>query len=123
VSTAYNSNPETVLEILKNVARNTPGVLEDPEPVAIFRGFGESALNFALRFFCSFSESPTVSSEVGIRVNNALSQAGIEIPFPQRSIRITSELPKSSGPSAGGQQSSVITGQSTAKKKSEDCQE
>jgi potassium-dependent mechanosensitive channel len=99
VGAAYHSNPETVLEILKNVAQGTPGVLKDPEPVVLFRGFGESSLNFVLRFFCSFNDSPAVASKVGIRVNKALHEAGIEIPFPQRSIRISRQ------PASGSQQS------------------
>jgi small-conductance mechanosensitive channel len=89
VGTAYHSDPETVIQLLTNVARNTPGVLPQPEPGVLFRGFGESSLNFALRCFCSFNDYPTLSSEVGIRVNKALREAGIEIPFPQRSIQIS----------------------------------
>lgn len=56
VGAAYGSNPETVLRILTTVARKHPGVLEKPEPVALFRGFGDSSLNFALRCFSSFDD-------------------------------------------------------------------
>ena len=92
VSTAYGTDPKTVLAVLMDVAQKHPGVLKNPEPMAIFRSFGESSLEFALRFFCSFNDSLLMSSEVGIRINDAFREAGIVIPFPQRDIRVTSEL-------------------------------
>jgi small-conductance mechanosensitive channel len=91
VGAAYGSNPETVIGILTTIARNHPGVLRTPEPVALFRGFGDSSLNFALRCFSSFTDWLALSSDLGIRINEAFREAGIEIPFPQRDIRITSE--------------------------------
>ena len=86
----YGSDPDTVLAVLKRVAENHPGVLPKPEPTALFKGFGESSLDFVLRFFTSFSSWPALSSEVGIRISKAFQEAGIEIPFPQRDMRITS---------------------------------
>jgi small-conductance mechanosensitive channel len=91
VGTDYGSNPETVLAILMNVARTHPKVLQYPEPVALFRGFGDSSLNFALRCFSSFDDWLMLTSEMGIRINEALQKADVKIPFPQRDIRITSE--------------------------------
>jgi potassium efflux system protein len=79
-----------VLTILKRVASQHPGVLPKPEPIALFMGFGGSSLDFVLRFFTSFSSWSALSSEVGIQVSKAFRKAGIEIPFPQRDIRITS---------------------------------
>jgi len=99
VGTTYHSDPETVIQLLTNVVRNTKGILPQPAPVVLFKGFGDSSLNFALRCFCSFNDYPTLSSEVGIRVNKALREAGIEIPFPQRSIQISRQ------PASGGRQS------------------
>lgn len=48
VGVAYGTAPEKVQEILLEVARSTEGILPRPQPVALFRGFGESALNFAV---------------------------------------------------------------------------
>jgi potassium-dependent mechanosensitive channel len=95
VGAAYHSDPGTVLNILKTVAENYPGVLKDPQPVALFMGFGESSLNFVLRFFCSLDDFASLSSNIKVRINEAFREAGIEIPFPQRDIRITAEPSRS----------------------------
>jgi potassium-dependent mechanosensitive channel len=89
VRVVYGSDPDTVLTILKRVAIQHPGVLPKPEPTALFKGFGESSLDFVLRFFTSFSSWSALSSEVGIQVSKAFQEAGIEIPFSQRDILIT----------------------------------
>lgn len=46
---AYGTDPQKVLDILKKVAKDHPEVLNDPEPSALFVGFGESSLDFSLR--------------------------------------------------------------------------
>ena len=49
VGVAYGSPTERVIELLAEVARAHNEVLDDPEPQAIFTGFGDSALDFELR--------------------------------------------------------------------------
>ena len=49
VGVAYDSAPDTVLPLLVEVARASPGVVAHPPPLALFLGFGDSALKFALR--------------------------------------------------------------------------
>src|SRR5262244_456728 len=46
IGVAYGTAPDKVIELLLGVARANPQVLSDPSPVALFRGFGESALRF-----------------------------------------------------------------------------
>ncbi len=91
VRVGYGTNPETVLAVLKKAASGSPGVVAKPEPVALFKGFGESGLNFELRVFTSYADWISLSSEVGVQMEKALREAGIKIPFPQRDIRIMRE--------------------------------
>ncbi|HEY7675655.1 MAG TPA: mechanosensitive ion channel domain-containing protein [Candidatus Methylomirabilis sp.] len=89
VGVAYGSAPEKVLELLLAVARAHPGVLAEPAPQALFLGFGESALNFELRAWTSrFSQWVVFRSELGVGVYAALRHAQIEIPVPQREVRL-----------------------------------
>ena len=46
---AYGTDPQTVIDLLVSVAVGHPEVFRDPEPVALFLGFGESSLDFELR--------------------------------------------------------------------------
>jgi len=89
VGVAYGSAPEKVLELLLAVAHAHPGVLAQPVPEALFMGFGESALNFELRAWTGrFNQWAAVRSELGVAVYAALRDVGLEIPFPQREVRL-----------------------------------
>jgi small-conductance mechanosensitive channel len=91
VSVAYGTDPRRVLELLLSVTRDRPEILKEPPPVALFRGFGDSSLNFVLRFHTGdFANWVQVASEATLLVNDALNAEGIEIPFPQRDIHIRS---------------------------------
>ena len=91
VGVAYGTDPKLVKELLERPAIQHPDVLTFPEPAAFFKGFGDSALNFELQFWV-MQESKTVrvKSEVALEVMRLLAEAGIEIPFPQRDLRLRS---------------------------------
>jgi small-conductance mechanosensitive channel len=94
VGVAFGTEPRRVQEILIGVARAHPEVMRTPEPLALFRGFGESSLNLVLQFWVpSFEDSERLRSEVGVAIHEALKQAGIEVPFPQRDLHVKSVTP------------------------------
>jgi potassium-dependent mechanosensitive channel len=76
--------------LLVEVAKSDPGVMPDPDPAAFFLGFGDSALNFELRFWAGGDTWFQLKSDVTIGVARALREAGIEIPFPQQDLHIRS---------------------------------
>jgi potassium-dependent mechanosensitive channel len=89
VGVAYGTDPERVIKLLIGVAESHPGVLLVRPPMAFFLGFGESALRFELRFWSSEQDTWfQLQSDVTVAVARALGEAGIEIPFPQRDLRI-----------------------------------
>ncbi len=91
VGVAYGSDVVKVQEILVQAARVHADVLPSPEPVALFTGFGDSALGFQLRFWTArFDRYLMVGSEVRTSISTALAEAGIAIPFPQRDLRVVS---------------------------------
>jgi small-conductance mechanosensitive channel len=51
VGAGYECDPQKVLDILLQVARQHPRVLKVPSPIAFFIGFGESSLDFELKFW------------------------------------------------------------------------
>jgi small-conductance mechanosensitive channel len=88
VGVAYGTPPERVIDLLLEVARANPEVNAEPEPLALFRGFGDNALNFELRAWAGFENYLSVQSKLAIAVNEALQKNGIPIPFPQRDVRL-----------------------------------
>jgi potassium-dependent mechanosensitive channel len=89
VGVAYGTPPEKMLDILLAVARAHPLVLPDPAPVALFLGFGDSALRFELRAWTNrFDLWVQIQSELAVALYAALGEAGFEIPFPQHDVRL-----------------------------------
>jgi small-conductance mechanosensitive channel len=91
VGVGYGCDPEAVLKLLVSVAAGHKEVMSEPAPAAYFLGFGDSALNFELRFWAAGQDTWfQLKSDVAILVAHALREAGIEIPFPQRDLHLRS---------------------------------
>jgi small-conductance mechanosensitive channel len=91
VGVAYGTDPERVLEILRGVAQEHPEILESPPPVALFRGFGDSSLDFELRAWTHRAIGwVAIQSELAVAINAAFRDADITIPFPQRDLHLRS---------------------------------
>ena len=98
VGVAYGSDPTKVLSILRDVAQRHPKVLEDPEALILFVGFGDSSLDFSVRAWTAeFDSWLQVRSELYATIYTALADAGIEIPFPQRDLHLRSIDPRAAG--------------------------
>jgi small-conductance mechanosensitive channel len=88
VGTAYGTDPNEVLEILKNVAMSHSMVVQNPEPLALFDGFGDSSLDFRLLFWVNFEFGLTTKSDIAIGIYNKFAENNIEIPFPQIDMHV-----------------------------------
>ncbi len=89
VGVSYDSDPIAVREILSDIARSHPQVLQSPPPGAYFLGFGESALEFELRcIIAEMDKSLAVRSDLNYAIIKRFREAGIEIPYPQRELRV-----------------------------------
>jgi small-conductance mechanosensitive channel len=90
VGVAYGTDPKAVQEALLEAAARSENVLSDPAPQVWFREFGESSLNFELLCWTSklLHSAGAFRSELNHLVYESLRGRGIEIPFPQRDVRI-----------------------------------
>ena len=92
VGVAYGTPPEKVADVLLGVARAHAHVVAEPGPVVLFQGFGDSALQFELRVWTGhFDRWLETRSELTTGGYAALRAAAIEIPFPQREVRLRQE--------------------------------
>ena len=91
IGVKYGTDPEKVLALLKQVAEENERVSRYPAPQALFRGHGDSSLDFELRVWIpDIDQWFLVESELNTAINRALAEAGIEIPFPQRDLHLRS---------------------------------
>ncbi len=92
VGVAYGTDPDRVVELLLDVARSNDRMLTEPPPQALFKGFGESSLDFVLRAWTDEEYEPR-TSQLALAVHRSLSRNGISIPFPQRDLHLASVSP------------------------------
>ncbi|WP_336344685.1 mechanosensitive ion channel family protein [Halalkalicoccus ordinarius] len=89
IEVAYGTSTETVEEILLSIAADVTGVLPSPQPIVLFRGFGDSALRYELQVFISHPlREPRVVDDINREVQQQFAENDIEIPFPQREISL-----------------------------------
>ncbi|MGV6845089.1 MAG: mechanosensitive ion channel family protein [Lutibacter sp.] len=89
VGVAYGSDVELVKKILIEVANANPQVSKIKKPTVLFTNFGDSALEFVLRFSTKKSfELPLIKSDLRFAINKEFKANNIQIPFPQRDIHI-----------------------------------
>lgn len=96
VGVAYGSDVKKVKDILCKAAVINDSTLNDPPPEAFFEDFGDSSLNFDLRFWSAdIWHIERISSDLRCDIDRMFREAGIEIPFPQRDVHIKSNPTKS----------------------------
>ena len=88
----YDSDVALVQSILCGAAVAQPRVLSDPAPVAYLMNFAPDGLEFSLNFWVADPDQgkDNLRSAINIAVLEGLRQAGIDIPYPQRVLRVES---------------------------------
>lgn len=91
VGVAYGSDTEKARELLLKVCADHPEVMDDPQASAIFDLFGNSTLNFSLRFFLPRLDNRLQTiHEMHTAIDREFKEAGIEIAFPQMDLHLRS---------------------------------
>ena len=94
IGAAYRHDPRQVLQLLEATARQVPRVLNHPAPRALQVRFGDSAIEYSLRYWIADPMSNIgILSEVNQAIWTAFQQEGIEIPFPQQ-VNTIRETPR-----------------------------
>jgi small-conductance mechanosensitive channel len=90
VQIAYKSDVEKALRLLVEVAQRHARVLKDPAPTAHVVNLAESGIDLELGLWIADAEQGTlgVRSDVSVGLLAAFRAAGIEIPYPQRDVRL-----------------------------------
>lgn len=83
---AYHEDVARVREVLMRTAEANPLCLDEPEPLFIFTGFGDSAMNIQFSVWALRENFLEMRNALFADVKQAFDAAGIEIPFPHRSL-------------------------------------
>ena len=86
VGVAYKENIEKVKELLAEVARTNPLCLEEPAPLFIFTGFGNSSIDIQFSVWAKRENFLAMKNGIYEEIKNTFDQHNIEIPFPHVSF-------------------------------------
>jgi len=88
IGVAYDCDLEHARKVLLAAAESTPGVLERPPPEVWVKGFNDSTIELDLRFWHApdIATLWRVRNNVAVAAKQALDDAGISMPFPQRTV-------------------------------------
>jgi len=84
VSVAYRHQPPEVMQLIVQATASVEAVLTQPAPVSLVLDYGDSAIQYAVRFWIADPIKGTViSSDVRLAIWQRFKDHAIEIPFPQ----------------------------------------
>lgn len=84
----YDSNPHEIKRIAEESALGPERIVNDPAPVCHLVEFGDSSLNFVLRFWIKDAEKGVTNMRgaVMLALWDAFRENGIAIPYPHREV-------------------------------------
>lgn len=90
VQVAYGTDVEAVLPMLAEIGAMPERVLKDPEPAAYLVSFDDSGMTLELGVWIADPANGTLGlkSDLNRAILKRFREASIEIPFPQREIRL-----------------------------------
>jgi len=95
VQVAYETELPATLALLVDIARRHARVLAHPEPTAHALQMADSGVDLELGFWIEDPErgSQNVRSDVNVAILSEFKARGIEIPYPQREVRLLGASP------------------------------
>lgn len=86
IGVAYKEDIKRVRKVLEQVAEGNPLCLDEPKPIFVFLGFGESSLDMQFSVWVKREKFIDLKNSIHEEIKEAFDLEGIEIPFPHRSL-------------------------------------
>ncbi|PKM45845.1 MAG: mechanosensitive ion channel protein [Gammaproteobacteria bacterium HGW-Gammaproteobacteria-1] len=88
----YKEDMAKVQRVLQEVAERNPLCLTEPEPLFIFSGFGDSAMNLQFSVWAVRENFLELRNSIQREIKQAFDAGGIDIPYPQRVLHLAEPL-------------------------------
>lgn len=92
IGVSYHADPKSTRAALEKAIAGVEGRVEEGMDVPVLVGFGDSSVDWEARVHCRWQDRVVVRERVLVAIWDALVEAGIEIPFPQRDIHINAPV-------------------------------
>jgi small-conductance mechanosensitive channel len=86
IGIAYKEDLERVGALLQGIPGRIPVCLDEPKPLLILVGFGESSVDLMLCVWAARQNFLVAKNALLVEIKRSFDEAGIEIPFPQRTL-------------------------------------
>ena len=96
IGVAYGSPLRKVAGILAGVLEGHRQVLKDPTPQVYLDEYADNSINFSITYWVEMAEmgdTRRVKSDLLLMIDDAFTEAGISIPFPQRDVHLSTGEP------------------------------
>ena len=88
VGVAYASDPNEVLAVVKEILASNPRVLKDPAPAVGIASLADSSIHIAVKPWVALADYGAAAAEINQAIIETFRAKNIEIPFPQREVRL-----------------------------------
>lgn len=101
VGVAYGSDTHLVTQLIQNTADSNYRVLQTPAPEVFFLAFGNSTLDFELRFFVdNLGDRNLAIHEINQQLDDCFTEQNISIAYPQLDVHLHRTAPSPTSPKA-----------------------
>jgi small conductance mechanosensitive channel len=92
IGVAYNTNLPDAITLIQNVLARNDKVLKDPTPAVAVEKFGDSSIEIAIKPWSKLNDFGPAAGQIKLDVIDAFRAHRIEVPFPQREVRMLGQL-------------------------------
>ena len=91
IGVSYQDNPQKAIEVIHETLKKFPQISSEPAPQTGIQEFADSAINISMRYWVPTKQYFKTQYEVNLAAYQALKDAKITIPFPQRDVHIAEQ--------------------------------
>lgn len=88
VGVAYSTNLPNAIAVINQVLASNARVLKDVPPVVVVGAFADSSIEILVKPWTAVNDFGVAGAEIKLSIIEAFRNSKVEIPFPQREIRI-----------------------------------
>jgi small conductance mechanosensitive channel len=88
VGVSYSTNLPAAIALINQLLAANPRVLKDVAPVVAVGQFADSSIEIQVKPWTSVNDFGNASAEIKLAIVDAFRASNVEIPFPQREIRL-----------------------------------
>ena len=91
IGISYDDDARKAIDTIQKTLREIPAIVTEPAPQIGIEKFADSSVNIGMRYWVPTKQYFQTLYQANLSVYNALLQAGITIPFPQRDVHMKTE--------------------------------